>query len=257
MLEHLIQSFESADAVNKIVAPNSRAVQNMREIAFMNGKPEIVQNMGNVDAPRNHKAIFDVTIKRVGTNVGGSIPAILFAANWQNSGYGLLMNAVNPNAYPYAYQNGTYGVGVGFNSDAIADFTAANSTPQRVQFAFTDDNFTNSDLIQIETKGAAPYPVILQMLASGQKLSASKLRITLSDATQLTQFQEQLTIVTGKMMGMAEVNPLPLSSQKSPFQYQNGIIDIDANIVFDGNTGFCIPIIAVNNFQVNVTLFVD
>ncbi len=233
VLQSLGNSFSSADGNRRGGAGLVNARLNQR---------------GEENVPDGTKAIFSIKVLRTGVNVAATaIPFVLMAGNWASNGYQGFFD--NPVGLTYQFLTPIGGSQVVDAGNPVADFNS-------ILFKWSDDAGTSYDTIKVTALAAANYPTILQMLANGEKIEFSKIRMKISDAAQLTQFDEPMQFAIGRMFGVVEKNPITVDSQKSPYQFQDGIVDIDVNGTFGGNIGIISNIIAVTGFSVVYTFYV-
>lgn len=212
---------------------------------------EIMNGLDNFGGNENHfnkglmshqstlpteRASFDVKVKRLTANLSEELPFAIFGACYAATNYTPLINV--PSGLTLVVSFGSYN-----------DTTPANQG--KVQFSYTDG--TNTDIIEVTTKAAAPYPALLQS-SMVDLFQVGKLRISLSDASQLTQLDTDLAVQSLSLFGKSASNVLSISSSKSPDQQQSGIVDIDLTANFNKETAFVGSIIAVADFTVTHTL---
>ena len=121
-------------------------------------------------------------------------------------------------------------------------------------FSFTDSGVT-TDLIQVETV-ENPYPEVLDGIARNPMV-CNRIRMSLSDPTQESQFAQSIEVLESTLYGKTESQIFTPQDEKSPNQFQQGIVDI-LRFEFDINsqTFFVVPIINVANFTLTMSFSV-
>jgi hypothetical protein len=94
------------------------------------------------------------------------------------------------------------------------------------QVIITYDNGSKTDAVVI-TISQYDYPSFLQALLAS-RFTVSNARYSVSDTSSLgiQQLTKPFNTIERSMFGAFVQNSIPLSSSKSPFQFQNGIVDI-------------------------------
>jgi len=177
---------------------------------------------------------------------GAPLPLALFGWNKYFSQYvGDLSNSQNlPANTSY---NGVIGglVQAATPSIALAD---------RLQFQYTEG--ANVDLLQIECD-ENPYTEVLSATAFTPML-VNKIRMSLSNETQNSQFNQGIKIIRSSTFGKVETQTIVPATQKSPMQFQQGIVDlIDFPLVVDAQTYMIVPIIGQAAFAVAMSFEVQ
>lgn len=206
------------------------------DYSAITGKPGLV-----ADEPYQPAALFTLKVTRVSANINQALPFVLFG--WQQS----------QSQYRSQIQNvlsgGTVFDGLGGGkSAAIAD-------SEKVIFSFT--NGADTDTVEIESQDGSSYPELL--FGSGiVPMRAQKVRISLSDETKSQQFSERLQFGNKTLFGLEKSQSLTPNSQKSPNQFQAGIIDLLSTPVDLGASVFLqSKIIAEQSFSLALTFEVS
>lgn len=193
--------------------------------------PNSAPTPGNVNAA----AQFTIQVKRVSANIAGALPVMLFSPIDLINGYRkVLQGYIKPGA---ALTSVRYGEN--------------ESLPNTVEFTYTEG--VDVDTIEV-TCPTAPYPMFLQSLITDM-FRINKIRISLSDPAQISQFANEMMFQTGSMFGLASQNPVVPDNFRSPQQYQAGIVDVDVDASIDKQTGLIIPVNSVAGLQVSVNFF--
>jgi hypothetical protein len=101
-------------------------------------------------------------------------------------------------------------------------FSVDTSNPTRLDFVWTNGILT--DRVRVTTT-QNNYVAFLQGLASDMFM-VSKVRMTLSDTTNIDQFNRSVELGEKTMFGKRTFVPIPVQSLKSPHQFQTNIIDL-------------------------------
>ncbi len=155
---------------------------------------------------------FDITITKTitaGASIAGDLPFVLFSPVFLQSSY----------AKNNLLQNLPVGTTV----------TVTQVGTNSIAFTYTEG--ANINVLTI-TSTTTPYPSIVQALMT-DRFDVIKTRETISDAITLSQINLPLVISTGSLFGGFTDNPISGVAQKSPDQFQNGIIDFNAAFTAD------------------------
>jgi len=150
-------------------------------------------------------AQFDLQITRVSDNIAVDLPVPIFGAYDIASKYqGVL----------------TLPSGVSISRITVG----AIGTETQVVITYTDG--VRNDDVTI-TISQYDYPSFLQALLAS-RFTVSNARYSVSDTSSLgiQQLTKPFNTIERSMFGAFVQNSIPLSSSKSPFQFQNGIVDI-------------------------------
>lgn len=211
----------------------------------MNGQqPGMQQGLNNTNLPVSSPtpgniavaANFTIKVARPTANIAQPLPfAVLGVLDAQNG-------------YRRALQ-GLLGAGTVLTS---VDVGESDGAPESLIFTFT--NGVNVDTVVI-TCDEAPYPSVLDSTIT-DLLQMQKIRMTLSDPSQIQQFARQLNFSTRTMFGMVTNNPTTPQNFRSPQQFQSGIVDIDATVNFDKETMMISQIENVAALRIDYGMFV-
>lgn len=182
-------------------------------------------------------AQFDIVITRNSANIAQALPVILFGTQDALNGYRALVSGL--------LTGGTVLTSVRYGENV--------SQPNALRFTYTNGGV--SDTIDVSCP-QYPYP---SMLTSGitDLLKLSKIRYSISDTTQLSQFSNGHAIVQRTMFGKKSENTISIGAYKRPDQFQNGIIDVDGTFDVDKETGILMSINASAGFSVTWSMFVE
>jgi len=181
-------------------------------------------------------AQFDITITRNSANIAGILPFCLFGPNDALNGYRQVMDNLPAGTVLTSVRSGEN-----------------NSLPSSLVFTFT--NGANVDTVTV-TCNQYPYPSFLTALNTDM-FKASKIRYSISDATQLTQFNQPFDFKVRSMFGKKSADSVSIGAYKAPQQFQNGIIDVDGVFDLDKETTILSSIIGVAGFSVTLSMFIE
>lgn len=231
VLQRLAQDLDNMDAFGR--NPSARMKQRGGNARATRGGSSLSSRKNNsaVEA-----AIFDIVVTRLTANiVGVNLPFALFGAQHLQNQYNGIIDSVN-------------GAALTVSAGLIG------SAGNQVRFSYLVGG--NTDVVTIECTSGAQYPAFLQALVAG-KFRINKIRMSLSDSTQLTQLSRGFSYFDFSMFGKQTKNKLPISSFKSPEQLQNAIVDIPFVGEIDAESGFASDIIATAAFSVTYSVFVE
>jgi len=150
-------------------------------------------------------AQFDIQITRLTANINQDLPVPLFGAYDIASKY----NGVLTQPSGVAITRLDVGV-IGNETEVIIQYTSG---------ALSDD--------VVITISQYDYPSFLQaVLASRFTVSNARYSVSDTSALGIQQLTKPFNTIERSMFGAYVQNNIPLSSSKSPFQFQNGIVDI-------------------------------
>lgn len=137
-----------------------------------------------------------------------------------------------------------------------AGVTFTSYTTDGITTTFTYTQGMNVDTVTI-TCQEYEYPALL-FTSSMDRFRVNYLRMTLSDANQVSQFSQKISLVKRNIFGVQEQNTITPSSSKSPNQYQTGIVDVPTAFNVGKSLTFVSKIIDAGavNFSVTYTVFV-
>lgn len=212
---------------------------------------ESIKNMDNIGGNPSQpieqlggmleQSSFAVKVTRLTAALAQSLPFAIFARQYLSVGYKGFIEI--PSGLTLTVRSGI--------------FQNAGENPAnycKTQFIYTDG--VDTDIIEVETSAASPYPALLEATIS-DVFKLSKMRISLSDATAVTQFSTDLRVAQKSIFGKAASNEIDQASYKDPAQFQNGIIDIPIQAGIDKETGILGQIIDEVAFTVTFSLFVS
>lgn len=191
------------------------------------------QAPGNVLAAAN----FGITVRRDTANIAGPLPFAIFGSQDYANGYrGVIQGQLTGGTVLTSVRGGE-----------------VNSLPNSVVFTYT--NGANVDTITV-TSNTYPYPALLNS-TNVDLLRMSKIRLELSDATQQAQFSQDILTVANSPFGKSSTNRISATAFKSPQQFQAGIVDLDAIVEIDKETGLYSQILGVVGFSITLNSFVE
>jgi hypothetical protein len=185
------------------------------------------------------KAQFNLVITR--TNVSGgaaiaqNLPFVLFASAHLVSNYSQLIQKYIPNG---------------------VTLTSVTANANGVTFLYTDGTHVDSILI---TCNEIPYSTFLQECIT-DVVSIYKNRYTITNTSYQDNFLNTYAISKKTMFGAFHEEQLTIQSYKEPSQFQNGIIDIDADVYADKDRALIhllIPSPTGASYSVQMSMFVS
>ena len=181
-------------------------------------------------------AQFTIRVRRNSINIAnGILPVALFG--WQKYLSQYNQELSNQNVLPTA-TTGYDGV--------VGGITSAPNASDLV-FSYTDG--VNTDTLTVSCD-ENPYTEVLGASAFAPML-IQKIRMSLSDETQNSQFQQGIQVLRSTIFGKTTRQTIVPSTQKSPLQFQAGIVDlIDYPMTLDSSTFLIVPVLAVASFEV-------
>ena len=131
----------------------------------------------------------------------------------------------------------------------------AVGTETQVRISYTKG--ANTDIVVL-TISQYDYPSFLNALLSS-RFVVSNARYSVSDttATGIQQLTKPFRSIERSMFGAFLKNDIPLSSSKSPFQFQNGIVDILGTFNITAQTTWVLDFQPVANQVVTISAFVS
>ena len=134
------------------------------------------------------------------------------------------------------YLNNYVQVMAGMLPAVCTGYTIAVVNNGDIQITYNDNSTPVAPVVLVLS--CAEYPYLPFLFASGMHVfSMSRIRISLSDKTKLQQFQTILRPYHRTMFGDDSKQTITQSIQKTPKQFQDGIIDLDATIPIDSERG--------------------
>lgn len=132
-----------------------------------------------------------------------------------------------------------------------------NSYPESVVFVYSDA--AGQEQIEVQCP-QVPYPQLLEA-AYTDNFKASKLRYTLSDATQVSQYTQPFAIYRTTMFGRQTNDTLDVATYRKPNDFQQGIVDLEGSINIDKEIAIVSAIIRTTTpnvpFGFNLSMFVE
>jgi len=123
-----------------------------------------------------------------------------------------------------------------------------------VDFIYTQG--LNIDTIRV-TMDEYAYPAFLEQL-KGSRFRAEQVRYSITDTsnTGLQQLTQKMQYFVRTMFGKQSNDTIPLGNSKSPFQQQNGIVDIIGSYEINAQTSIVLLFQNLANQQVNMSCFI-
>lgn len=201
--------------------------------------PELSVTPGNIISA----AKLTMLVRRDSANIPSPLPFVLLGANDIADGYRRLIGAVGFSATAPAglvLTSVQYGENVGNPNTVVFTYTAPGPLVDTVTVSCP----------------TCPVPVLMQGLLTGL-MEINKIRMKISDATQLAQFDELFTDTQHSFLGPVVTNPVTPSDFQSPEQFQQGIVDLDLLWAKDNEGAFVGQILNVAAFQINFSISIN
>lgn len=231
-----MDTYTAKSVAEKAAKTPAVAAQLRQAMSASNG-----QGLQRIDNPNGGvlaAANFGITVTRLTAAIAGeSLPFVIFGSQDYQNGYREVIQ-------------GQLAAGTVLTSVLGGE---TNGLPDRVQFTYTKG--ANVDIVEVKS-GTYPYPALLNS-TNVDLMRMSKIRMELSDNTQAAQFREDLMTVNNSPFGKSGRNRISATAFRRPDQYQNGIVDIDAVIDIDKETGIYSKILPVAGFGVTFNSFVQ
>jgi hypothetical protein len=185
---------------------------------------------------QNLSAQFDIVITRVGEDVNNDLPVPIFGALDIKSQY-----------------NGVLTLPTGVSITALSVGAIGTETQVRISYS----KLTDTDTIVLSIS-QYDYPSFLTALLSSRFI-VSNARYSVSDTTSsgLQQLTKPFKSIERSMFGAFLKNDIPLSSAKSPFQFQTGIVDILGTFNVTAQTTWVLDFQPNDGQQVTISAFVS
>lgn len=215
-----------------------RAQVNERRFGNPKGNPvsnPLSSSASSSNIAANAAASFTITAKRLTATISEVLEAPIFGVIDRYSGYSKVLSlpaGVTVDSLEYGIDKGI-----------------ANAN--RLQLKYTDG--TNDDIIEI-TCQQNPYPLLLESTRT-DLLRAQGVRMSLSDSTAVSQFDQQFNVVKRSMTGRSVNDSLTPSQYKQPTQFQTGIVDLPISISVDKETTITCGIIAQAGLAISFSFF--
>lgn len=185
-------------------------------------------------------AQFNITVTRNSNNIAQTLPVAIFGAADANNGYANVLNA---------------NLGTGTTISSV-NLGTANGTAQANNVTITYVNGANTDTVSISSD-TYPYTSLLDATRTDM-FKMSKVRYSISDATQLAQFNQGFTFLSNSMFGSRNSNNVSVGAYRSPEQFQTAIIDLNGEFDIDKETSIVTGIIQTAGvFSFTISAFVQ
>jgi hypothetical protein len=179
------------------------------------------------NAGANLAAQFDIHIERQGVATGVDLPIPIFGGFDSLSAYQAVISQFLP--------TGTTLSALSIGNTETGTGTTTGKSANSVILSFTKG--ANTDKVVI-TLGQYDYPSFLGALRTS-KFVISNARYNISNTdTGLNQLTKPFKSIERSMFGAYVQNDIPLSSAKTPYQMQNGIVDINGTFKVNAQTSW-------------------
>ena len=185
-------------------------------------------------------AQFNITVTRNTNTIAQTLPVAIFGAADANNGYANILNS-------------SLGTGTTITS---VNLGTANTTGQNQNVTITYANGANTDTVTISSD-TYPYSSLLDATRTDM-IKMSKVRYSISDATQLSQFNQGFNFISNSMFGSRSSNNVSIGAYRSPDQFQNAIIDLNGEFDIDKETSIVTGVIQTAGvFSFTLSAFVQ
>lgn len=187
--------------------------------------------MGNPDSG-NSSAQFNIVVTRVSANLAGiALPVPLFAYIHYVTAYAQLVNQYLPSGISISgIQSSTSAVTISYTNGIVTDTVTITCT--EVSYL----TFLAASLVDLMT--------------------LSKVRYSISDATQTDQYSQVFAAVRKDLFGDSKQKTISAAQFKNPQQFQQGIVDLDVTLPLDKESGLVVGIKAIAGFSFTLSAFV-
>jgi hypothetical protein len=174
-------------------------------------------------------AQFDIHVERIGQITAVDLPVPIFGGFDSLSAYQSVISQFLPAGVTLS------ALSIG-NTEAGTGITTGKSS-NSVVLTYTKTGVATADKIVI-TLGQYDYPAFLGALRTS-KFTVSNARYNISDTLLgLQQLTKPFKSIERSMFGAYIQNDIPLSSAKTPYQMQNGIVDINGTFKVNAQTSW-------------------
>lgn len=222
-------------------AQGSPALANQIREAMRSGNSAVAKPGREYPDTPPAAAQFQLTVVRNTAAIAEDLPFALFGFQDMQNGYRDIIPSM-------------LAAGTTLTSVVIGELGGGGAAgANRARFTYT--NGANVDTVDV-TCSTYSYPALLAA-GSNDLLKLSAMRMSLSDATLLRQFDLEMRSLKNSPFGKGEFNKLTPSASKSPRQYQNGIVDLDYIFKVDKETTIVGKIANQAAFQVSFNAYVE
>jgi hypothetical protein len=215
-----------------------RQMINQRKYGNPKGNPvsnPISQGSLSANIAQGAAASFTITAKRITSRINEVLEAPIFGVIDRYSGFKKVLNL----------PAGVTVKQIDYGIDKGALFA------EKLVIVYTDGTFDDSIEITCQQN---PYPILLEATRT-DILRAQGVRLSLSDATAVSQFSEQFNVVKRSMTGRAVNDSLTPDQYKQPTQFQTGIVDLPVSLTIDKETTITQGMIPQANFAISFSFF--
>lgn len=198
---------------------------------------------GKTEAANFTLAVTRVSNIATGPSYAGPLPFAMFGSSQAINGYRRLLNGLIP-------------TGVTLNAVLRGEY---NGQPEAVVFWYLNPTTLGQDYIRV-TCPQVPYPQLLEA-AYTDNFKASKLRYTLTDPTQVQQYNQPFNIYRTSMFGRQTSDSLDVATYRKPNDFQQGIVDLEGSLNIDKEIAIVSAIVLTTTplvpFGFNLSMFVE
>lgn len=180
------------------------------------------------------QASFDIVITRNSNNLSENLPVPLFGVAHAQSNYKQIVSGSLPAGISIS----------GIVTNAQGDYV----------ISYTDGTLTDTITIHCNQ---TPYATFLFATAT-DTIRMYKNRYTITDTAVQGCYDQEYLVVKKSLFGRKEEETVTINTFKNPSQFQNGIIDIDAEASIDKDRAIVHTIIKhTGSYSVQMSFFVD
>ena len=138
-------------------------------------------------------------------------------------------------------------------SNVQVGLSAGIANAQRALITYV--NGANTDTVEV-TCTAVPYPEFVKATIT-DIFHLSKIRYSISDATQQLQLQQNINVIKRSLFGRKNQDDITIQTFQDPKNFKTNVTDIDVDINIDKETILGVNVIPVAAFTVGLNVFVD
>ena len=194
---------------NKYGAPKAAKVMAAQPRTAMRGLSNGLQT----------SAVFVLTITRNSGNIETTLPVPIFARIHKEDDYRAFVNQYIPSGVLLSVSN--------VNGSILLTYT----------------NGVLTDTISISCSSVAYLTLLEATIVNMFRIN--RIRYTLGNSANVTQFDQSFDIVSKSMYGLASTNQVPVATFRDPKNFQSGIIDLPVTADIDLETGIVLQMIPV------------
>ena len=208
----------SSAAANKAALGKVKVVKGTRAAKAVQArkgyKSALINNVTPMGIKGDVRAMLDIVIERNTANIPGSLPVPIFGGIHRESNYQQIVSR--------------------YTAARITSVTTTASGNLLLTYA----QGVLTDTIEVRCN-QVPYATFLEA-SKFDTFTVFNSRYALANPAQLSQFSEIYASVNKTLFGQAIENQLTVNQFKDPRQFQNGIVDVKAQMSFDKDTALVV-----------------